>query len=655
MTLKRFAAILIAFIAIVVSSYLIFRGVVLDNAIDKVKSKVFERTGLRLEIGKTYFESFARIGAEDVYLIPTDSDTLFHCNKAAISFSLLRLLKGQPPVNNIILKEGFLFLHEVNDSVANYNALLRNKSSSNEATDSSNNGMNYRELASALWKRGFDLADFNFVLSDFQVRWKSPAYFEKVDISKFSLQKTKLVAEVSDSIAGTLSSWLIDGVVDPNKEVLTLNGKAASGKPVQVPFFEKLSGIKYRLTSFDLQVNGIDDDNGNFMAGLKASAISPSINHWRISPEDVQLDSLRMAMTIMIDDTSIACLPQSVITVNRLPIETGICFSRNPDSRIILNVNIPSVDANTFFNSLPKGLFETLEGIQVSGKLSYHLKFDANLQHPDQLIFDSEMKKDKFRIYRFGNENFAAINGPFSYPARDRDRIVRILPVGPENPSYVPLQEISPLLVNAVLTAEDGTFRFHRGFNEEAFRQSIATNIRERRFARGGSTITMQLVKNVFLNRNKTISRKLEEAIIVWLIENTGLVSKDRMLEVYLNIIEWGPNVYGIGEASEFYFSKHPSQLSLEESIYLSSIIPNPKAFKWSFDKQGSLREYLQGYFKLVAGRMAKKEIITPEQLEQMQFKVELKGPALQFVLPVDTIPVDSLPADDNTLLFENL
>ncbi|OQA07389.1 MAG: Penicillin-binding protein 4 precursor [Bacteroidetes bacterium ADurb.Bin397] len=227
--------------------------------------------------------------------------------------------------------------------------------------------------------------------------------------------------------------------------------------------------------------------------------------------------------------------------------------------------------------------------------------------------------------------------------------------MGPENPDFVPLTEISPLLINSVLTAEDGTFRFHRGFNEEAFRQSIATNIKERRFARGGSTITMQLVKNVFLNRNKTVSRKLEEAIIVWMIESTGMVSKDRMLEVYLNIIEWGPGIFGIGEASQFYFSKHPSQLTLEESIFLSSIIPNPKAFRYSFDKQGMLREYLQYYFKLVAGRLARKEIITQEQLDQLKFGVELKGPALQYVVPTDTIPTDTVPTEFEPLFFENL
>ena len=101
----------------------------------------------------------------------------------------------------------------------------------------------------------------------------------------------------------------------------------------------------------------------------------------------------------------------------------------------------------------------------------------------------------------------------------------------------------------------------------------------------------MQLVKNVFLNRNKNIARKLEEALIVWLIETNRLTSKARMFEVYLNIAEWGPMVYGIREAADFYFSKRPSQLTLEECIYLASIIPKPKHFMTSFTNSGQLRE----------------------------------------------------------------
>src|SRR5690606_41961669 len=105
------------------------------------------------------------------------------------------------------------------------------------------------------------------------------------------------------------------------------------------------------------------------------------------------------------------------------------------------------------------------------------------------------------------------------------------------------------------------------GFVEEAIRTSIATNYKEKAFKRGGSTISMQLVKNVFLSRNKTLVRKLEEILIVWLMESTRTVSKERMYEVYMNVIEWGRNVYGITEAARYYFGKHPSQLTLGESI----------------------------------------------------------------------------------------
>ena len=91
----------------------------------------------------------------------------------------------------------------------------------------------------------------------------------------------------------------------------------------------------------------------------------------------------------------------------------------------------------------------------------------------------------------------------------------------------------------------------------EAFQLSLVTNIKEKKFKRGASTISMQLIKNVYLNRNKTMRRKFEEILLVWLMEQSGQVSKDRLLEIYLNVIEWGKNVYGIAEAGQYYFSKN--------------------------------------------------------------------------------------------------
>jgi membrane peptidoglycan carboxypeptidase len=147
----------------------------------------------------------------------------------------------------------------------------------------------------------------------------------------------------------------------------------------------------------------------------------------------------------------------------------------------------------------------------------------------------------------------------------------------------------------------------------------------------------MQLVKNVYLSRQKTIARKLEEILIVWLIENNHLTSKRRMFEVYLNIIEWAPNVYGIGEASRFYFSKSPAYLTVGESIFLASIVPKPKKYRYSFTPSGELRPYMRNYFRLIGGLMVRRGKIMPEDTLNMFNSFELNGPAKSYVV-VDTV-----------------
>jgi hypothetical protein len=225
----------------------------------------------------------------------------------------------------------------------------------------------------------------------------------------------------------------------------------------------------------------------------------------------------------------------------------------------------------------------------------------------------------------------------------DGNRIVRSFLVGPENPNFVPLGNISSYLQNCVLSSEDPSFFNHGGFVEESFKQSIATNFKKGRFVRGGSTISMQLVKNVFLSRNKTIARKLEEALIVWLIERNRLVSKERMYEVYLNIIEWGPNIYGIGEASNYYFEKAPANLTLQESAFLSSIIPHPKYYKSAFDSTGSFSNSMRNYYKLIANRLVTREKITAADVDTNFLPLHLSPACMNYLMPQDTITIDSL------------
>lgn len=232
------------------------------------------------------------------------------------------------------------------------------------------------------------------------------------------------------------------------------------------------------------------------------------------------------------------------------------------------------------------------------------------------------------------------------YTAYEKGKPMRSFMVGSSNPSYTPINSVSEFLKSALLTSEDGNFYTHNGFNEEAFKRSISANFKEGRFARGGSTISMQLVKNVFLTRNKTVARKVEEALLVWLIENNRIASKERMYEVYLNIIEWGPSIYGIGEASKYYFAKSPSELSLAESIFLAMIVPRPKAFKYNFDTDGKLRESVASYYSLVSAHMLKKGSINEEQKANLVPSIELKGAAKSLVLVKDSLVSDTIPEE---------
>jgi membrane peptidoglycan carboxypeptidase len=222
--------------------------------------------------------------------------------------------------------------------------------------------------------------------------------------------------------------------------------------------------------------------------------------------------------------------------------------------------------------------------------------------------------------------------------------------VGSTNPNYTPLDQISPYLQKSVLTSEDPSFFSHRGFINEAFKQSIIKNIRTKKFSRGASTISMQLIKNVFLTREKTLSRKLEEILLVYILENNRIASKERMLEVYFNIIEWGPNVYGIGEAAHFYFQKKPSDLTLKECLYLATIVPKPKKFMWLFDSEGKLKPFAVQQQKFLSNLMLRRGVLVPEDTIGQSIPLTISGNAHSLLnLKVsDTIVADSLAVDES-------
>jgi monofunctional biosynthetic peptidoglycan transglycosylase len=141
--------------------------------------------------------------------------------------------------------------------------------------------------------------------------------------------------------------------------------------------------------------------------------------------------------------------------------------------------------------------------------------------------------------------------------------------------SWVPLSRISPSIQKAVIVAEDASFYSHWGFDWEGIRDAAVRNVEQGKLERGGSTITQQLAKNLYLSSDKTLLRKVNEAMITFALEYH--LSKPRILEIYLNVVEWGQDVYGVEAAAQHHFGKSATDLTPEEAALLAAILPAPR------------------------------------------------------------------------------
>lgn len=147
--------------------------------------------------------------------------------------------------------------------------------------------------------------------------------------------------------------------------------------------------------------------------------------------------------------------------------------------------------------------------------------------------------------------------------------------LGPKNRRWIPSGRIPPEMKWAVIVAEDSNFYKHDGIDVKAIKEAIKYDLEKKSMARGASTITQQVAKNIFLSREKSITRKLKEVYLAWRMEQE--LTKGRILELYLNVVELGPMVYGIGHGSQYYFGKPASAMTPRECAFLAAMLPGPR------------------------------------------------------------------------------
>jgi monofunctional glycosyltransferase len=160
----------------------------------------------------------------------------------------------------------------------------------------------------------------------------------------------------------------------------------------------------------------------------------------------------------------------------------------------------------------------------------------------------------------------------------------------PGKPGYVNYNALPKHLVQSLIAAEDSGFYFHQGFDMDEMKDAMEKSFDAGRWVRGGSTITQQLAKNLYLTKEKSLVRKIKELIVAKNIENK--LSKSKIIEKYFNVVEFGPSIFGISKASRTYFQKPPSELTPAEGAYLVSLLPSPVKYSSAFRRNKELSSF---------------------------------------------------------------
>jgi hypothetical protein len=594
--LKIAAYIFGTFLVIMLVLWFAFRNQILQMAWEKAVAKT-EKKGFTLTCSNKGFSGVFTVGFDSLHLHKS-GNTLLFSEKLSVSVDIWKTLWNGPTIAGV--KVSNTRITAINDANGcNYCGLIEKSERSKKSKDP------LVQRVFNLIKRGLAKVPGTIELKNVSAEYRDTSNVIGVDISKLRYD--------GDDISGTV------GVLENNKKnTFSLSGNLDRGditgslviEPFgngrnELPFLKTRFGVSAGFKKADFSLENFDMSGGVLQIQAKGAVQDIFVNDKRLADTNVIIKECSGTLVANLGKDFIEIDSSSNLKLNKISTFLYAKANLGEHKQFDLKFRAERIKAADFFTSLPEGMFQNLSGIKVSGELEYRMAAHLDDEKPFDCTFFSELKPYQFKIVEMGKTNLRKMNGEFKHTFYDHGKPVRSFMVGPSNSSFTPISEIPEMIQKAVMTGEDPAFYGHNGFYTEAIRQSIAQNYVRKRFARGGSTISMQLVKNVFLSRKKTLARKAEEILIVWLIESQRLTSKSRMFEVYLNIIEWGPGIFGIGEASHFYFAKPAAALEPLECAFLASIVPMPKSYAYFVDirnnmiKRGNLSAADSGSFNV--------------------------------------------------------
>ena len=383
---------------------------------------------------------------------------------------------------------------------------------------------------------------------------------------------------------------------------------------------KKLREIIKNKTSFDISqgkisaFSEISAENGKIIAKNDITVEDITFFHPLIDSQPFALPLFRFKGEVTFDrNEKSAATKDAELSLGGINAVFSASYSK--DSK---NFSIKTESAN--LNKLETLIHdEEFEGYLFGGTLELLAEYSQEGDEPPVFSIEGNLIDPKQL-----SERMDYLKLPFEYIWTNEDGSTRKIFVGERNFDFTPISLIPDHLIWAVVVSEDAGFFVHKGVDFQELDAAVKDNIKKHKL-RGGSTITQQLAKNLFLNRDKTLLRKFREVLLA--IELDATLSKERLLEIYFNIIEWAPGIFGISQASYYYFGKQPYQLTPIESAYLASVIPGPAKYHYMFLSKNVTENWYKSLYRILSIMNETGHLSTDDYFDSIQQPIVFREP----------------------------
>jgi hypothetical protein len=444
--------------------------------------------------------------------------------------------------------------------------------------------------------------------------------------------------------------WTAKGGLDPSALTATLELEAAKFQLQRLaPILEHSAVVDYAETSVDTKLHvAVDRVGAKFSGSLHLSGLN--VGHPLIAEKEVHdvdlsaqiagsFDRAARKLEITQGDFVVRNLPFSITGVvaaapkaalaGAAPVSSAgdkAVADRTSDKPpaeprigphgiqlLKLRLVIPPIECQRALNAIPVEMVPAMAGYKMKGTFDTDVHVDIDWNDLDATQLDGRIGIKHCKVVDEPDDSPKRLEDEFEHSVEVEEGEWISFDVGSSNDEFVPLDQISPYLIKSIMSTEDSAFYQHHGFITSEFRTALVNNLKAGRFVQGASSITMQMVKNVLLYRDKTLARKLQELFLTWHVENT--LTKDRILEIYLNVIEYGPGLYGIGPAAYHFFGKKPKDLTPVEAAFFSTILPSPKE-RYKQYCAGTLTKWTTGKIERILQIMLKRDRLTQSEYD---------------------------------------